>query len=274
MTDRSGSGAKIRDADWMPVMEHIGELRKRVIYVLIVFILGVVGGLFGAQPLFDYLVAAAPTERIELSAFSPWDAIGLYMKFAFLISFVVAIPFALFQLWAFVRPALGVKEQKATLRYVPGALVMFLAGLTFAYYVVFPMAYSFTEKITQNMGLKQTYGVAQYFSFLFNILVPMSVLFELPIVILFLTRIGILHPNMLRKMRKIAWFTMAVIGTVVTPPDVISDLLVAVPLVILYEVSVLLSSMAFRKRMERQRAWEEEEDEDEEEPDRSGGNSA
>ncbi|MCC3376608.1 twin-arginine translocase subunit TatC [Cohnella sp. REN36] len=271
MTDRSGSRAQLREKDWMPVMEHIGELRKRVIYVLVVFVLGVVGGLFGAEPLFDYLVAAAPAERIELSAFSPWDAIGLYMKFAFLISFVVAIPFALYQLWAFVRPALGRKEQKATLRYVPGALVMFLAGLAFAYYVVFPMAYTFTENVTHNMGLKQTYGVAQYFSFLFNILVPISVLFELPIVILFLTRIGILHPNLLRRMRKIAWFTMAVIGTVVTPPDVISDLLVAVPLVILYEISVFLSSLAYRKRMERQQAWEEEEEEDEEEDDRAGG---
>jgi len=248
----------------MSIWDHIGELRRRVVYALIVFAIGIVGGLFGAQPLFDYLVAAAPTKNLELNAFSPWDAIGLYMKFAVLISFVVAIPFTFYQLWAFVKPALSAKEQKATLRYIPGALIMFLIGLSFAYFVVFPMAYHFTENVTQNMGLKQTYGLTQYFSFLFNLLIPISLLFELPLVIMFLSRIGILNPRVLRKMRRVAWFVMAVIGTVITPPDVISDLLVAVPLVVLYEFSVMLSMIAYRKRSAahkaREAAWDREDE--------------
>ncbi|WEK54965.1 MAG: twin-arginine translocase subunit TatC [Candidatus Cohnella colombiensis] len=233
----------------MPVMEHLGELRKRLIYCLIVLVLGLVGGLFGAQPLFDYLVAAAPVENLGLHVFSPWDAIGLYVKFAFIISLIAAIPFTLFQLWAFVRPALGVKEQRATLRYIPGALLMFLVGVAFGYFIVFPMAYIFTESVTASMGLSETYGVTQYFSFLFNIVVPISLLFELPLLILFLTRIGILNPFMLQKMRKVAWFLLILIGVMITPPDVISDLLVAIPLVVLYEISVLLSKIAYRKRL-------------------------
>jgi sec-independent protein translocase protein TatC len=252
-----------REEDWMPVLEHIGELRKRIIYCLIVFVLGLVVGLFGAQPLFDYLVAAAPADNLELNAFSPWDAIGLYMKFAMLISFIAAIPFTLFQLWSFVKPALGKQEQRATLRYVPGALVMFLIGLAFAYYVVFPMAYLFTEKVTISMGLTQTYGLTQYFAFLFSILLPVSLLFELPLIILFLTRIGILNPFILQKMRRVAWFVLIVIGTMITPPDFISDILVSVPLVLLYEVSVLLSRMAYRKRIaDRERRAAELADED------------
>ncbi|MFC5472217.1 twin-arginine translocase subunit TatC [Cohnella suwonensis] len=244
-----------RNDEWMPLMEHLGELRKRIIYCLIVFVLGLVGGLFGSQPVFDYLVEAAPVDNLDLHAFSPWDAIGLYMKFAFLISFIVAIPFAMFQLWSFVKPALGEKEQKATLVFVPWALVMFLVGLAFSYFVVFPMAFLFTEKVTNNLGLEQTYGVTQYFSFLFNILLPISLLFELPLVILFLSRIGILTPALLVKMRKIAWFILIAIGVMVTPPDVVSDLLVAVPLVLLYEISVLLSKIAYGKR---QRALQRE----------------
>jgi sec-independent protein translocase protein TatC len=241
--------APLRDDEWMPLTEHLGELRKRIIYSLIVFVLGLVGGLFFSQPVFDYLVEAAPVDNLDLHAFSPWDAIGLYMKFAFLISFIVAIPFAMFQLWSFVKPALGVKEQRATLQFVPWALVMFLIGLAFSYFVVFPMAFLFTEKITNNLGLEQTYGVTQYFSFLFNILLPISLLFELPLVILFLSRIGILNPSILKKMRKVAWFILILIGVMVTPPDVVSDLLVAVPLVLLYELSVLLSGIAYGKRM-------------------------
>ncbi|TVX94911.1 twin-arginine translocase subunit TatC [Cohnella terricola] len=244
--------------DGMPLTEHLGELRKRIIYCLIVFIIGLVGGLFGSEPVFDYLVAAAPIDNLDLHAFSPWDAIGLYMKFAFLISFIIAIPFAMFQLWAFVRPALGEKEQKSTLQFVPGALIMFLIGLAFSYFVVFPMAFLFTEKVTHNLGLEQTYGVTQYFSFLFNILLPISLLFELPLVILFLTRIGILNPMLLKKMRKVAWFILIFIGVIVTPPDVVSDMLVAIPLILLYELSVLLSRMAYGKRMKELMARESE----------------
>ncbi|MFC5531577.1 twin-arginine translocase subunit TatC [Cohnella yongneupensis] len=245
-----------RDDEWMPITDHLGELRKRIIYILVVFVLGLVGGLFGAKPAFDYFVAAAPVDNLDLHVFSPWDAIGLYMKFAILISLIVALPFAIFQLWSFVKPALGRQEQKATLRYVPGALFMFLLGLSFAYYVVFPMAYLFTAKVTKSMGLSETYGVTQYFDFLFNILLPISLLFELPLVILFLTRIGILNPFLLVKMRRVAWFIMAFIGVTITPPDAISDLLVAIPLILLYELSVLLSRAAYRKRIAAREARE------------------
>lgn len=246
MAQRPGSAAA--EDGGMSIWEHIGELRKRIIITLIVFAIGLIGGLFGAQPVFDYLLAAAPTDQLELNAFSPWDAIAIYVKFAVLISFIITIPFALYQLWAFVKPALAVSERKATLRYIPGALLMFLIGLSFAYFLVFPMAYYFTERVTLNMGLTQTYGLTQYFSFLFGLLIPISLLFEMPLIIMFLTRIGILNPVMLKKMRRVAWFVMILIGVTITPPDVISDLLVAIPLVLLYEFSIMLSLKAHQKR--------------------------
>lgn len=238
-----------REDKGMHVLDHLGELRRRVVYCLIVFVAGLVGGLFGAKPMFDYLVADAPVDNLNLHVFSPWDAISLYMKFAILISLVIAIPFTLFQLWAFVKPGLAASERRATLRYVPGALLMFLMGISFAYFIVFPMAYLFTGKVTASMGLAETYGVTQYFDFLFNIVFPISLLFELPLIILFLTRIGILNPNLLVRMRRVAWFIMILIGVTITPPDVISDLLVAIPLVLLYELSVLLAKAAYRKRI-------------------------
>ncbi|WP_338131396.1 twin-arginine translocase subunit TatC [Cohnella rhizosphaerae] len=166
----------------------------------------------------------------------------------------------MFQLWLFAKPALGEKERMATLLFVPWALVMFLVGLAFSYFVVFPMAFVFTEKVTINLGLEQTYGASQYFSFLINLLLPISLLFELPLVILFLSRIGILSPALLVRIRKIAWLILIAIGVMVTPPDVVSDLLVALPLVLLYEVSVFLSKLAFGRRqrtLERREALHE-----------------
>lgn len=237
------------EARKMTVWEHIGELRSRLIRVLAVFGLALAGGLVGAEPVFEYLVEAAPSDKLELNAFSPWDAVSLYVKIGVLLALIVAVPYAFYEMWAFVKPGLSRKERAVTLRYVPWAFLMLIAGLAFAYFVVFPMAFLFTERVTLAMGLKQTYGVGQYFAFMLNILLPVSLLFELPLVILFLTRIGILSPRLLVRMRRVAWFLMVLVATMITPPDVISDLLVSVPLIALYEFSVWLSKVADRRRL-------------------------
>ena len=237
------------EARKMTVWEHIGELRTRLIRVLVVFGLALAGGLAGAEPVFEYLVGAAPSDKLELNAFSPWDAVSLYVKIGVLLALVAAVPYAFYEMWAFVKPGLSRKERAVTLRYVPWALLMLLAGLAFAYFVVFPMAFLFTERVTLAMGLKQTYGVGQYFAFMLNILLPVSLLFEMPLVILFLTRIGMLSPRLLVKMRRVAWFLMVLVATMITPPDVVSDLLVSVPLIALYEFSVWLSKVADRRRL-------------------------
>ncbi|WP_342771446.1 twin-arginine translocase subunit TatC [Paenibacillus sambharensis] len=237
----------------MSLMEHIGELRKRLLAVGAVLVLGLIGGLVAAQPIYEYLTTTDQAKDLALHAFSFWDGIGLYMKFALVTSLVLVIPFGFYQLWAFIKPALEPREQRATLRYVPFALLMFLAGLAFSYFVVFPLAFGFTRQINEQLGLEETYGVIQYFTFMFNIVIPIALLFELPIVIMFLTRLGILNPVRLRKMRRLAYFLLVFIGVLVTPPDVVSDLLVIFPLILLYEFSVYLSVSVYR-RMERDRA--------------------
>lgn len=244
--------------DAMSLFEHLGELRRRVIYILIVLVVTMVGGLLVADPIFAYIISTKEASQITLHAFSLWDAIGYYMKIAFVVALVVTLPFTLYQLWAFVSPGLREVERKATLRYIPFVFVMFVIGLAFAYFVVFPLAFNFTTNMTRHLGLQETYGISQYFSFLLNILIPISLLFELPIVIMFLTRIRILNPKRLRKMRRVAYFALIFIGVTITPPDLISDSLVAIPLILLYEFSVFLSTAVYRKQLEEDRAWEEE----------------
>src|SRR5690606_14066957 len=174
----------------MPLMEHIGELRRRLLYVMAVLVIGLIAGLVIAKPAYEYLMSVEPASKLtELNAFSLWDGIGMYMKFALVIALLPALPFAFYQLWAFVSPGLAPRARRATLRYVPFALIMLLAGLAFSYYVVFPLAFGFTTGITRELGLAETYGITQYFAFMFNILIPISLLFELPILIMFLTRI-------------------------------------------------------------------------------------
>lgn len=242
----------------MTLVEHITELRKRVVYIIIVLVIGLVAGLLVADPIYEYLRNTEPANQMPLHGFSLWDGIGIYMKFAFIIALAVMLPFAMYQLWAFVSPGLREIERRAALRYVPFVFVLFLLGLSFAYFVVFPMAFSFTSGINKHMNLTETYGITQYFSFMFNLLVPISLLFELPVVIMFLTRIRLLNPLRLRKMRRIAYFVLILLGTMLSPPDIVSDLLVAIPLLILYEISVFMSSLVYRKQLLEQEAWEKE----------------
>ncbi|MCR2803429.1 twin-arginine translocase subunit TatC [Paenibacillus soyae] len=249
-TDRSAASGKglLREEGLMPLLEHLGELRKRLIYVMIVLTAGLVLGLTVAQPAYNFLMSQPPADTLKLHTFSLWDGIGMYMKIALVIALVITLPFTAYQLWAFVKPALRPIEQRSTLKYVPFALIMFLIGLAFSYFVVFPLAFGFTRTIAQQLHLEETYGIVQYFTFLFSILIPISLLFELPLALMFLTAIRIINPQRLRKMRKLAYFILAAIGVMVTPPDFISDVLVIIPLVALYELSLFLSDIVYKKQ--------------------------
>lgn len=239
----------MQDKNEMTWIGHLEELRKRIILILLVLLLSLIAGLFAADPILSYLKHTPPASEVQWHAFSPWDGINIYMKFGFIVALTVSLPFTLYQIWRFVSPGLTRAEQKATLRYIPGAVVLFLIGLAFAYWIVFPMAFYFSTKVTHSIGLTQTYGISQYFSFMFNIIVPMSLMFELPMVVLFLTKLRILNPLRLRRMRRYAYMLLVIVSTIITPPDMISDILVAIPLIALYEFSVLLSSIVYRKRL-------------------------
>lgn len=246
------------ERDQMALVEHLTELRKRIIAVLAVLVITVIGGLLIASHVLDYLKSVPPANRITWNAFSLWDGFRIYMQFSFVIGLVITLPFTMYQLWAFVKPGLKEQERKAALRYVPLALILFLVGLTFGYEVIFKMAVSFTSNVNKEMGLTETYGISQYFSFMFNIIVPFSLLFELPILVMFLTHLRILNPARLRKMRRMAYFILIILSTMIGPPDALSDLAVAIPLILLYELSVFLSARIYKKQLLKDEQWEQE----------------
>ena len=242
----------------MPLLEHVGELRKRVIWSSLFFMLAMIVGLVVAMPIIRYLMNIEPVNGLDMNAFSPWDGIRIYMQISVYVGFVLSLPFILLQVWMFVKPGLREKEQNASLLYIPFMVLLFLVGLAFAYFVVFPMAYYFTGVITEKLGLKQTYGLLQYFTFMFNILLPISLLFELPIVVMFLTKLRILNPMRLHRMRRYAYVILLIAAALITPPDLISDLIVTIPMIVLYEISVLLSRVIFRRQLAADQAWEAE----------------
>ncbi|MBP1961593.1 twin-arginine translocase subunit TatC [Paenibacillus aceris] len=231
--------------EMMSLVDHLSELRTRIIRVLIVLVLTMIGGFFAAQKILLYFKETPPASSMSWHVFSPMDGIRIYMMIAFVISLTITLPFILFQVWGFVKAGLTKEEQSATLRYIPYTFLCFMIGLSFAYFVVFPMCMTFTIRITENLGLTQTYGVAQYFSFMLNIVLPLSIAFELPIVVMFLTRIKLLNPKLLHKFRRYAYLVLVITASLISPPDLISHLMVALPLFALYEISVVLSRFVF-----------------------------
>lgn len=238
-------------------VEHLGELRNRLIKVVIVLVLSLIVGMLASQPSIEYLKSVEPANNVEWNAFSPWDSLRIYMNVALVIAGVLTLPVALYQLWAFVKPGLKEKEQRVSLLYVPIAFVLAVAGLSFGYFVVFPMAFHFTSFLTESLGIVETYGAAQYFSFMFNIMIPLGALFELPVVVMFLTKLRIMNPRIMHRFRRYAYFFLFILSALVTPPDLITAILVTFPMLLLYELSVLMSRLVFRKQQEADRKLEE-----------------
>ncbi|KXH78540.1 twin-arginine translocase subunit TatC [Sporosarcina sp. HYO08] len=243
----------------LTVIEHIDEIRKRLMVIVVFFIVAIIGAFFVAKPLIQFLQYNREVEYVTLNAFNVLDPIMIYIKVILFIAFVVISPVIMYQLWAFVSPGLHETERRATLNYIPFTFLLFVAGIAFSYFVLFPYVMKFMMNLSTDLEIVQTIGINEYFGFLFQLLLPFGIVFQLPVVLLFLTRLGILNPKTLVKMRKYAYFVLFVIAAFITPPDIFSHLFVTVPLFILYELSIFISRFGYRKYLqaEEQRQLEE-----------------
>ncbi|SOC39256.1 twin-arginine translocase subunit TatC [Ureibacillus acetophenoni] len=234
------------------VIEHLEELRKRLIIIFITFVFTIAIGFWYAPKLLNILKQQPSAQGVDWNLFSYTDGILIYLKCAFILALLFTLPIALLQIWLFVKPGLTEHEAKGTIFFVPVSFLLFLIGLGFSYFILFPLMLDFLSSINTSIGATETYGINQYFTLLFNLTIPIGVVFELPVVILFLTNLGIVTPTKLRKMRKVAYFILIVVGVSISPPDFISDFLIIIPLLLLFELSILVSSWSIK----RQRAKE------------------
>jgi sec-independent protein translocase protein TatC len=237
----------------MTVYEHIGELRKRLIIVVVFFFFATVAGFFLAEPIIVYLQQADEAKELTMNAFRITDPIKIYMQFAFIIAFILTSPVLLYQLWAFISPGLYEKERKVTLSYIPLSLFLFLSGVAFSYFVLFPFVIDFMKGFAERLSINQVIGINEYFQFLFQLTIPFGLLFQLPVIVMFLTRLGIVTPMFLMKIRKYAYFVLLVIAALITPPELLSHLMVTFPLLVLYEISIIISKFAYKKAQASQK---------------------
>ena len=237
------------DEKKLPLTSHLQELRKRLILSFIAIGVGFALCYALADSLFNIL--AAPLLKMmpaggSLIFTSVAEAFFTYMKVAFIAGLMLSSPFVLFQIWAFVAPGLYRNEKRYVIPFVLAGSCFFAFGILFGYYVAIPVGFKFLLGYATDL-IKPMPSMKEYLSFSIKFLLAFGIVFEFPVVLVLLARIGVVRAETLAKKRKYAILLIFIFAAVMTPPDLISQVLMALPLIGLYELSILLSRLFGKK---------------------------
>jgi sec-independent protein translocase protein TatC len=240
------------DDDKLPFTAHLEELRKRLIICFYAVGVGFVICYFFSNRLFHILMhpllmAMPPDEKLIYTGLP--EAFFTYLKVAFLAGVLLAVPVIMYQLWMFIAPGLYDKERRLALPIVFLSSLFFMGGALFGYFVVFPFGFKFFMGFASD-AIRPLPSMKEYLSFSTKLLFAFGVVFELPLFISFLAKLGIVDVHFLRTKRKYAILLFFVVAAILTPPDVITQIMMAVPLILLYEVSILGAKMFGKKPTE------------------------
>ena len=233
----------------LPFTTHLEELRRRLIYAVVAIVLGAIIAFLFAKQLFYFL--AQPLVKI-LPANQPMiftaltEAFFTYFKVALLAGFFLACPVVFYQLWKFIAPGLYEHEKKFVIPFVIFATLFFILGGAFAYYIVFPFGFKFFLGFSTDY-LKLLPKMSEYFSLSLKLIFAFGIVFEMPVITFFLAKMGVVNGEMLSSKRRYAIVLVFVVAALLTPPDVGTQLLMAGPLILLYEVSVWVARIFGRK---------------------------
>jgi sec-independent protein translocase protein TatC len=226
----------------MPLLDHLKELRNRLIVIAIALLVATVASLIFAKQ--AVIILIKPMGDNLPQALKPTETLSNYMKVALVCGVTIAMPVVVYEIGRFITPGLSRKEKRYLWVLVPGATLCFLAGVAFAYFVMLPTAIPFLQGFMSDI-VKQQWTIGDYLSFVANLLFWIGVSFELPLFVYFLAKLGIISDKTLRKNRKYALIVIAVLAAVITPTvDPLNMALVMGPLIVLYEIGVLLARIA------------------------------
>jgi len=240
------SGKKIAE---MSFLDHLEELR----WCLIKIIISVTILMFAAFPFSGKFIQllCLPNNSLpnppKLIFLKPSGMLMVRMNVSIALGLIASLPVIFYQLWKFVSPGLLPKEKKVVLPVILFSTLCFLTGAVFAYLVMIPFILPFMYSMATE-DIEATLNISEYIGFVVRIILVSGLVFEMPMIVFFLTKLGILQPKMLRKFRRYAIVINFIIAAILTPPDPISQILLAVPLLILYEVSILVSATVYRKK--------------------------
>jgi len=233
------------DEKRMTFLEHLGELRQRLLVCIVALGIGFVISYVFSDKIFNILLAPlkpALPPGSTLIFIGVTEAFMTYVKVAFLSAVILSSPIWIYEIWLFVAPGLYKSEKKYVLPMVISSAFLFAAGALFGYFVVFPYAFQFLVKGYATEAIRPLPTMSEYFSLAWMLLLGFGLCFEMPVIIVLLARIGIVSASTLSKYRRYAILAIAVVAAAITPtPDAFTMLILMAPLLVLYEVSVLLA---------------------------------
>lgn len=237
----------------MPLMGHLGELRRRITYVAIAVVVCVIAAFIEKDWVFSVLLRPLQnTEVTELTTLGVTEAFMQVLKVSIYAGLIISLPFILWQFWSFIMPALYENERRSVIPYVAFTTVLFLAGIAFAYFIVLPVGLRFMVGYGGEY-FNQLLQAERYITFVSMFILAFGVVFELPLIMMLLAWAGIVDHVKMRKVRKYAVLVMAVIAMVFTPSqDPVSMALMLIPLLLLYEFGIWLARAAAKRKAKRE----------------------
>lgn len=232
----------------LTLVEHLGELRKRVIISFLAIIIGSLISYNFIDLITEFIVR--PARGLEFIYLSPPELFLAYIKISLVIGFIISSPVVLFQVWQFVKPGLGEREKKYTRFALFMGLIFLLMGVSFAYYVIIPITIQFFTQMSVDK-IRPLFSFADYIGFMSSLLLSFGLVFELPLIIILLTQLGLVEPKSFKKFRKIVILLIFIVAAILTPPDVVSQVLMALPMILLYEFSIIVSTIIHRGRKKK-----------------------
>ncbi len=231
------------DDKTMTLTEHLGELRSRILWSLAALAVGTcISSMF-----IDEIIAVLTAPAANLYYMRPAEAFFIYIKVALACGVLLASPVLFYELWAFLMPALTGKERSALLLFVPGSVLLFWGGIAFAYLFVFPQGLNFFTNFAGG-NIAPMLSIESYLDFFLMLVVPFGFIFNLPMVLIVLAQMGIISSSLLKSGRKYMVLASFILAAVITPtPDIITQTLLAVPMILLYEGSRIFIKVVLHK---------------------------
>ncbi len=227
----------------MSLFEHLDELRKRLFIIVIVNLVAMLLLFSQTEFIMNYLLEVNP--GMELVYTTPSELLTVYVELSFILAVVLCSPITVYEVWAFIEKGLYEKEKKAILFTLIFGAVFFIIGVVFCYFMVLPTTLEFFLRIAID-EVSSMLSIQSYVSFVNMMLLAFGAVFEMPVIVFLLSKLGILKPEFLKKNRGILIIAIFVFAAIITPPDVVSQLMLGIPMLILLEFSILVCSIASR----------------------------
>jgi len=231
-------------------LSHLIELRERLVRALLAFAIACIPALYFSAELYDVLAApliASLPQGSRMIATGVITPFLIPMKIAFMAGFLGALPFILYQAWAFVAPGLYAHEKRLVLPLVVASTVLFLLGMVFCYFIVFGKVFAFIASFAPK-SISVAPDIEAYFNFVLGMFLAFGLAFEVPVVVVVLVIAGLVTVEQLREWRGYVVVAIFVVAAIVTPPDVVSQIALAIPMCLLYEAGILAAQMIARRR--------------------------